>query len=285
MMNKNQHAICFAILAAILYALNAPFAKLLLLEIPPTLMAGLLYLGAGLGMFILQTFQTNSQELPLTRQELPYIIAMVVLDILAPICLMLGLSQSSAATVSLLNNFEIVMTSLIALCFFKEFISKRLWLAILLITLASILLSVEDFSSLQFSWGSCFVLLACSTWGLENNCTRQLSSKNPLQIVKIKGFASGASALLLGIFLGESFPSFFYILPALLLGFTAYGMSIYFYIYAQRYLGTAKTSAFYALAPFIGTFFSLIIFQELPTTNFLVAFGIMLMGTYLASTE
>lgn len=130
------------------------------------MMAGLLYLGAGIGMFLLTKFQNNKNEQSLSKKELPYTIAMVVLDILAPILLMIGLTSCSAANASLLNNFEIVATSIIALCFFKEMISCKLWIAIILVTIASMLLSFEDMSSLQFSWGSLYVLGACICWGV-----------------------------------------------------------------------------------------------------------------------
>jgi len=278
-------AIFYAILAALLYAINAPFSKLLLTEIPSTMMAGLLYLGAGIGMSILEKFNKNKKELPLTKKEVPYTIAMVVLDIAAPIFLMIGLTKCSAANASLLNNFEIVATSLIALFIFRETISKRLWFAIILVTISSILLSFEDMSSLQFSWGSILVLFACICWGFENNCTRMLSSKNPAQIVIIKGFGSGIGALVLSFVIGERFFQLKYILFALLLGFIAYGLSIYFYIYAQRYLGAAKTSAYYAISPFIGAGLSLIIFNEMPSRIFIIALVIMAFGTYFASTE
>ena len=284
MINKNK-AIFYAVLAAALYALNAPISKLLLVQIPSTMMAGLLYLGAGIGMFLMEKLHKNKQEQPLTKNELPFTIAMVVLDIAAPIFLMVGLTKCSAANASLLNNFEIVATSLIALVIFKEAISKRLWFAIVLVTISSILLSFEDMSSLEFSWGSLFVLLACVCWGFENNCTRMLSSKNPAQIVIIKGFGSGLGALVLSLVVGERYFHFGYIVLALLLGFVAYGLSIYFYIYAQRDLGAAKTSTYYAISPFIGAMLSLIIFTELPSVVFLIALAIMAMGTYFASTS
>ena len=284
-MKTNKIAIFYAILAAALYALNAPVSKLLLTQIPSTMMAGLLYLGAGIGMFIIEKLHKNNQEQPLTKKELPFTIAMVILDIAAPIFLMIGLTTCSAANASLLNNFEIVATSLIALFIFKETINKRLWLAIIFVTFSSILLSFEDMSSLAFSWGSLFVLLACICWGLENNCTRMLSSKNPAQIVIIKGLGSGFGSLLLSIIIGESFNSIGYIILALILGFVAYGLSIYFYIYAQRYLGAAKTSTYYAISPFIGAALSLIIFKEFPSSIFIVALIIMAIGTYFASTS
>ena len=284
-MTVKKKAIFYAILAAALYALNAPISKLLLIRIPSTMMAGLLYFGAGSGMFLMEKIAKNKQEQPLTKKELPFTVAMVVLDIAAPIFLMIGLTKCSAANASLLNNFEIVATSLIALFIFREVISKRLWFAIILVTLSSILLSFEDMSSLEFSWGSLFVLLACICWGFENNCTRMLSSKNPAQIVIIKGFGSGFGALVLSIIIGEYYFHIGYILLALLLGFVAYGLSIYFYIYAQRDLGAAKTSTYYAISPFIGAALSLIIFREQPSMIFLVALVIMAVGTYFASTS
>ena len=286
---KQYKAISFAILAAALYAISSPISKLLLEEIPPTLMASFLYLGAGLGMFIVDFIShkkyKEKTEARLTKQELPFTIGMVVLDIAAPIFLMVGLTTTSAANASLLNNFEIVATSLIALVIFKEHISKRLWVAIFLITVSSIVLSVEDISSFSFSFGSILVLLACVCWGLENNCTRKLSAKDPLEIVVIKGFGSGIGSLLIGLILGERTNNITYIVAALILGFFAYGLSIFFYIYAQRYLGAARTSAYYAIAPFIGAGLSLIIFREIPTTSFVIASVIMIVGMFFASTE
>jgi len=284
-MSKDKKAIIYAILAAALYAINTPISKLLLQKIPATMMAGLLYLGAGIGMFILEKCNKQKDEIPLTQKEVPYTIAMVVLDIAAPIFLMIGLLRCSASNASLLNNFEIVATSLLALILFREAISKRLWAAIFLVTLSSILLSLEDRSSLQFSWGSLLVLLACVCWGFENNCTRMLSSKNPAQIVIIKGFGSGIGSMVVSFIVGERFFHIGYIFVVLLLGFVAYGLSIYFYIYAQRDLGAAKTSTYYAISPFIGAGLSLVIFREMPSPIFIVALIIMAAGTYFASTE
>ena len=289
MRNSQKKAIFFALLAAVLYAINSPFSKLLLDKVSETFMAAFLYLGAGLGLFLMGAIKKLSgkaeKEKPLTRKELPYTIAMVVLDIAAPIFLMIGLKSTTAANASLLNNFEIVATSLIALMIFKEAISKRLWIAIALVTLSSAILSFEDMSSLSFSVGSLFVLLACVCWGFENNCTRCLSSKDPLQIVVIKGFGSGLGSLIIALFLGESLPSLIYVILALLLGFVAYGLSIYFYIYAQRDLGAAKTSAYYAVAPFIGAGLSMLIFMKLPPISYFVGLVIMIIGTYFASID
>lgn len=289
MKRKVNPAIAWAILAAALYAINSPFSKLLLLEVAPTVMAGLLYLGTGIGMLLLgmarKMVQTEAREKRLTRKDLPYIVAMIVLDVAAPIFLMLGLANTTSANASLLNNFEIVATSLIALLVFKEAVGKRLWLAIGLITLSSMILSFEDASSLEFSIGSLFVLLACVCWGVENNCTRMLSKSDPLEIVVIKGFGSGLGSLAIAWAIGEPVPALPYIPLVLLLGFVAYGLSIFFYVYAQRKLGAAKTSAYYAVAPFIGVALSLLIFREWPGLSFFAALLIMIAGTYFASTD
>ncbi len=284
-----KHGIMLAILAAALYALNSPFSKILLNYMPSTLMAGFLYVGAGLGMgiiaFIRKARGKSDQEAKLTKTELPFTIAMILLDIAAPICLLLGLSMTTAANASLLNNFEIVATALIALFVFKEQISPRLWLGILFVTASCMLLSFEDITSLHFSTGSVFVILACICWGIENNCTRKISSKDPLQIVLLKGIFSGCGSIIIGLLIGERISALWCIPCVLLLGFVAYGLSIYAYVYAQRILGASRTSAYYAVAPFIGVILSLIIFREIPGNIFIIALLLMMIGAWLSSQD
>ena len=284
-----KHGIMLAILAAALYAINSPFSKVLLNYIPSTLMAGFLYVGAGLGMGIIALIRKargkSVLEAKLTKTELPFTIAMILLDIAAPICLLLGLSMTTAANASLLNNFEIVATALIALFIFKEQISPRLWLGILFVTASCMLLSFEDITSLQFSTGSVFVLLACICWGIENNCTRKISSKDPLQIVLLKGIFSGCGSIIIGLLIGERISALWCIPCVLLLGFVAYGLSIYAYVYAQRILGASRTSAYYAVAPFIGVMLSLIIFREIPGYIFIIALLLMVIGAWLSSQD
>lgn len=285
--HTRKKGIVFAILAAALYAINAPFSKALLPFVPSTLLAGLLYLGAGLGMcvvFCVRKFQkAPSAERRLTRAELPYTVAMIVLDMAAPILLLAGLTLTSAAHVSLLNNFEIVATALIALFVFREAISARLWFGILAVTLSCALLSFEDLSSLRFSYGSLLVLLAATCWGFENNCTRKISSKDPLQIVLLKGVFSGTGSLVIGLCLGQRPQALWAIGLALLVGFVAYGLSIYLYVYAQRLLGAARTSAYYAVSPFISTALSLLLFREVPGISYFIALGLMLVGAYFCA--
>jgi hypothetical protein len=281
--------IAFAILAASLYAINAPFSKILLEFMPPTLMAGFLYVGAGIGITFIALIQkmkkTDTKELKLTKTELPYTIAMIILDIAAPICLLVGLNATTATNASLLNNFEIVGTAIIALMVFKEKISPRLWFGILFITLSCVMLSFEDVSSLHFSYGSLFVLLSAICWGFENNCTRKISSKDPLQIVLLKGIFSGIGSLIIGFYMGERTSSLWSIFAVLCIGFIAYGLSIYFYVYAQRLLGAARTSAYYAVAPFIATILSLIILREIPDIAYYFALMLMIMGALLSSQD
>lgn len=290
MTTRNQKkGIALAILAAALYAINSPFSKVLLTYMPPTLMAGFLYLGAGLsmlGIVLIRHFRKiPNPELGLTRAELPYTVAMIVLDIAAPICLLVGLKSTTAANASLLNNFEIVATALIALVLFKERISLRLWIGIFFITLSCLVLSFEGLNSLQFSHGSLFILLACVCWGVENNCTRKISSKDPLQIVVLKGIFSGLGSLIIGLVIGERLTSFWSIWAVIGIGIVAYGLSIFFYVYAQRLLGAARTSAYYGIAPFIGSFLSLLIFQEIPPYTYFIGLILMAIGGWAAASD
>ena len=281
--------IFLAVLAAALYALNSPLSKLLLDFVPPTLMAGFLYLGAGLGMGVIALARkvkgSASGEQSLTRAELPYTLAMILLDIAAPIFLLLGLSYTTAANASLLNNFEIVATALIALAVFGERISPRLWGGILCVTLSCVLLSFEDVKSLDFSVGSLLVLLACVCWGVENNCTRRLSDKDPLQIVLLKGIFSGLGSVIIGLCLNERVSVLWSVLAVLGVGFVAYGLSIFFYVHAQRLLGAARTSAYYAVAPFIGALLSLVIFGQMPPYTYFIALGVMALGAWLCAKD
>lgn len=285
---KKHKYVFFAIFAAVLYAISTPIAKIVLDSLSPVFIASLLYLGAGFGMMMVGYIRkkyiiTNYKQF--TKEELPAIIGMIVLDVIAPVLLMIGLSTSHPENVSLLNNFEIVATSLIAYFVFKEVIPARLRLAIVLVTIASILLSVEDFSAFTFSFGSILVILATVSWGLENNLTRQLSFFDPLKVVVIKGIFSGFTSLVIAFVLGVVEFDAVMILITLLLGFVAYGLSIFFYVTAQKELGAAKTSTFYAYAPFVGAILSLLIFLETPDITFYIAFALMALGTYFATTS
>ena len=280
---KTKTAILYAILAAILYALMAPVSKLLQVSVPPVAEAGLLYLGAGTGMLLIYLFQKGrpSGHPSVGRSDLKYVIAMIVLDMLAPVFLLFGLSMTTPENVSLLNNFEIVATTIIAFTFFHEKIGKRLALSICIITVSCVLLSLDNTASLSFSKGSLFVLLACVCWGFENNCTSSLSGKDTRQIVMIKGFGSGTASLLLSLLIGEKIGSAWSALSVMILGFLAVGLSVYFYVLAQSRIGAARTSAYYAVSPFIGVLLALLLFREIPGKLFWAALALMAVGVYL----
>lgn len=281
MRNKKVKAIILALLAAVLFAISTPLSKKLMENIPPTFMAAFLYLGAGVGVGIMYIFNYKKEDksLKLDKSDFKYTIAMIGLDILAPLLLMLGIKLGSASNASLLENFEIVATSLIALFIFKEKISYKLWIAIFFIIISSFILTFNGKTSLDFSIGSIFVLLATISWGLENNCTKKISEKSTYQIVTLKGIFSGLGSLFIGLLLKEKIINYKYIFLAMILGFVAYGLSIFLYVRAQRELGAAKTSAYYSVAPFVGAFLAFIINGERPDEKFLLALIFMIIGT------
>ncbi len=281
--SRKVMAVMMALLAAIFYAINTPFSKVLLEKVTPTFMASFLYLGAGIGvgiMYLLNSKKEKNIE-KLSKTDLPYTVGMIVLDILAPIFLMIGINIGSASNASLLGNFEIVATTLIAILIFKEFVTSRLWIAIGFITLSSIVLSFEGSGSFKFSLGSLFVILATCCWGLENNCTRMISDKSTYEIVILKGIFSGTGSFIIAIILGENIPGIKYIFISMLLGFVAYGLSIFLYIRAQRELGAAKTSAYYAIAPFIGTFLSFAVDKDRLTKVYFIGLIFMIIGSVI----
>ena len=274
-------AIILALLAAVFYAINTPFSKILLENIPPTFLAAFLYLGAGVGVGMMYLFHIKKEDKSerLTKHDLPYTVGMILLDIVAPIFLMIGIKMGTASNASLLGNFEIVATTLIALLIFKEKVSGKLWIAIGFITLSSIVLSFEGIGSFQFSIGSLFVILATCCWGLENNCTRKISEKSTYQIVLLKGIFSGGGAFVIAVLLGEKIPEMKYIVMIMLLGYVSYGLSIFLYIRAQRNLGAAKTSAYYAVAPFVGSFLAFAVNGEKLAVEYFVGLAFMFIGT------
>lgn len=283
MRKKEGTAILLALLAAVCYSINIPLSKILLEDVGECMMAGFLYLGAGLSIGILSLFENKKtkERKKLTASDMPYVSAMVVLDIAAPVLLMLGLRHSSASLATLVNNFEIVATSLIACVFFHETISKRGWAAIALISAAAIVLSLSFEGGMEFSTSLLLVLLATICWGFENNCTRMISGRDTYEIVFIKGIFSGLGSIILALITGETFPLLKYILLVLALGSVAYGLSIFFYIRAQNTIGASRTSSFYAVNPFIGSLLSFFILRESITIKYVIALAIMAGGTSL----
>ena len=280
-----------ALMAAAFFGISAPLAKLLLGNIDPIFLAGLLYIGSGLGTLIFRFFRRIfsagvEQEARLGRQELPGLAGAIVFGgVAAPILLMFSLQAAPAATASLLLNFEGVATTLLAFALFHEAIGRKVGLAVVLVTLASILLSWQPGGTLGITMGALGVLGACFFWGLDNNFTRTISAKDPLQIVTIKGLTAGTFSCLLSIILGKPLPMLSQSLLAMFLGSISYGLSIVLFVYAMRGLGAARTSTLFGLAPFIGMLLSFLIFKDNLTVLFFIAMPLMVLGAWLLLGE
>jgi drug/metabolite transporter (DMT)-like permease len=276
-----------ALIAAALFGVSTPLSKALLGSVAPVTLASLLYLGSGIGLALLLPFrrltgQRVKSEASLTRRDLPWLLGAIAFGgILAPIISMVSLQRTPASTASLLLNFEGVATAMIALLIFKENIGKRVGAAVVLITLSSILLSWDFNHQWGISVGALGVILACVCWGIDNNLTRNISSKNPFAIVAVKGFGAGLFSLCLALLLGNQLPSIEVALLAMLLGFFSYGLSIVLFVLAMRQLGSARTSAYFGTAPFIGALVSFCLYGSLPDLMMLFAFPMMLLGTVL----
>jgi len=287
-MSRNHlSSIILALIAALLFGASAPLAKILLGEVEPVLLAAFLYLGSGFGLLAIKIFQRINQqwqndEAKIEKSDFKWLSGAILAGgVAAPIVLLFSLKNTPAATASLLLNFEGVATTLIAFLVFKESISRRAWGAIILITIASIFLSINLDSEWGFSLGTLGIVAACVLWGIDNNFTRNISAKDPLVIVTIKGIGAGSFSLIMALFLGADFPSMKVILGALVLGSLSYGASIVLFIHAMRGLGAARTSALFSTAPITGIVLSILIFKEFPSWLFFVAFPLMIVGAYL----
>lgn len=267
-----------ALISAILFALSIPIFKIFLNNsLSPLYVGALAYFGAGCGMLIYNLVVTRKLKFEnhITLKEIPYTIMMVISDIFAIILLTFGLKYSNSANASLLSNFEIVATSIIAYLLFKEKISKKLASSIILITIASIILTFEGLEAFYFQMGSFMVLLAYILWGFENNCTKILSSKNVNEITTIKTLSAGIGGILIAYLSKAPLPELKYIALILITGFLSYGLSVKLYIQAQKLLKASVVALYYAFSPYFAILFSLIILKEHPNLNFYIALFIM----------
>jgi len=291
-MDRNHlSSILFALLAALLFGMSAPLAKLFLGEVEPIPLAAFLYLGSGIGLLAVRLFQRivfaqAETEAQLSRLDYGWLAGAIIAGgVMAPILLLFSLQNTPAATASLLLGFEGVASTLIAFFAFQESISRRAWAAIALISLAGVFLSVNPKAEWGFSLGALGILAACVLWGIDNNFTRNISAKDPLTIVTAKGLGAGSFSLAMAIVLKNQFPAWPVILGALVLGCLSYGASIVLFILAMRGLGAARTSALFSAAPLAGIFLSFILFREVPGWFFLAAFPFMAAGTWFMVNE
>lgn len=279
----------YALASALLFGVSTPFAKALLgAGTDPILLAGLLYVGSGVGLSLVQlsrlALHRRTGEAPLRTGDWPRLTAAVLLGgALAPLCLMLGLKSTEASSAALLLNLESVATMVIAWMIFRENVDRRLLLGAVAIVAGASLLAWNG--SFTPSVGALLVVLACLLWGLDNNITRGLAAADPEQIALIKGLVAGSANTALALAMGATLPSWRAVVLAGLLGFFGYGVSLVLFVRALRYLGAARTSAYFSTAPFLGALVALTLYRE-PATLLLVAATLfMAAGVYLHLSE
>lgn len=278
--------VSFALLAAALFGASTPFAKLLLGQLPPVLLAGLLYVGSGIGLTALFFLRRRAEEAPLARAQLPWLAGAVFFGgMLGPVLLMLGLRAAPAATASLLLNLEGVFTALLAWFIFHENFDRRIALGMLSIVVGGVLLSWQGSGGLGLPIGSLAVVGACLCWGIDNNLTQKVSAGNPFQVAAIKGAAAGTVNLALAFALGAALPPARAAAGALVVGFLGYGVSLALFVLALRHVGTARTGAYFSTAPFVGAAVSLVLLREPVGPLFFVAAALMAAGVWLHLTE
>jgi drug/metabolite transporter (DMT)-like permease len=290
-LNERMRGVTAAILAAALFGASTPFSKLLLGRISPLLLAGMLYLGSGIGLAAwigLRALLTKRQnrEARLQQRDVPWLGGAVLTGgVVAPILLMSGLMLTPASSASLLLNLEGVLTALIAWFVFKENFDRRIVLGMIAILSGGVLLSWQSRPELGLPWGSFGIAGACLCWAIDNNLTRKVSLANPTHVTAIKGLVAGAVNVVLAIVVGVPFPDAPEMVAAGTLGFLSYGVSLTCFVLALRYIGTARTGAYFSTAPFIGAALSLLILHERPMPFFWVAGVFMIVGVWLHLTE
>jgi drug/metabolite transporter (DMT)-like permease len=286
---STQRYALLALGAAALFGASTPLAKLLQSDVTPGLLAGLLYLGSGVGLALVKLalrLTRHSAETPLRARDISWLAGAVASGgIAAPLLLLWGLAGASASGVSLLLNLEGVLTALIAALVFKEAVAGRIWFAAGLMLAAGLLLGFDSRAGFGLSLRTLAVVAACALWAVDNNLTRRISSADPVSIAMIKGLAAGGVNIVAALALGARLPATLPLAGALLLGWLAYGVSLVLYIVALRHLGSTRAAAHFSTAPFIGAALSIGFLGEPLTPGFAAAFLLMLAATWLVLTE
>jgi drug/metabolite transporter (DMT)-like permease len=278
----------FALVSAVLFGASVPFSKQLLRGVDPWLLAGLLYIGSGIGLSLFLILRTTTgqrkAEASLDRESMPWLTGAVVFGgILGPVFLMLGLSHTTASAASLLLNLESLATMAIAWVAFRENVDKRVFIGAMAILVGALVLSWRGDPTAD--WGNLAIAAACLCWGIDNNLTRKISGADPVLIAAVKGLVAGPINLLLGFLIGAWVPPAALIAGAAGLGFLTYGISLVFFILAMRHLGTARTGAYYGTAPFIGALLSVGLLNEPLAWQLIIAGGLMAIGVWLHLSE
>lgn len=285
-------AILAALASALLFGASTPLAKVLLAEVPPMALAGLLYLGAGVGLLVLRALRgrfagaAGRQEAPLEGGDWKWLAGAILAGgVIAPVLLMLGLQHSQASTAALLLNLEGVFTALLAWFVFHENLDRRIALGFFLIAAAGVLLSWQGALAGAVPLGALAVAAACLGWALDNNLTQRVSGSDPLQVAGLKGLVAGGINLLIALSTGWLPPAPAVVVAALSVGLAGYGLSLSLFVWALRHLGAARTGAYFSVAPFVGAATAVAFLGERPGTLFWVAAALMTAGVWLHVTE
>src|SRR5215475_6684377 len=287
----NLTAVFYALIAAALFGISTPVAKVLIGSTHPVVLAGLLYCGAGIGVALLRKLPwsilgARPPEAALSRSDLPWLAGAVFAGgVLGPILLLVGLARTNASTASLLLTLEGVATALMAWFIFHESFDRRIATGMLCLAAGAMVLSWSGTPTLESIVGPLAVIGACAAWGLDNNLTRKISLADPLQIVTLKGTIAGPVNLLLGIAAGGAVPNLTTGLVAIMVGFLCYGVSLALFVLALRHLGSARTAAYFSTAPFFGAVTAITTLHESVTFQFAVAGALMAVGVWLHVTE
>lgn len=267
-LNPRAIPVLFAILSASLFGISVPFAKLLVEGIDPVVLAGLLYIGAFVGLSIYAIVARvargeRTHYTHLDRKDAPWLAGATISGgIVAPICLITGLTFTTGFAASLLLNLEGLMTALIAYLFFKENLGWKLGMAVVCMTAAGVLLSWDSSTGMISVAGPLLLLAAGIAWGIDNNLTRQISGKNPVQIAQVKGLIAGTASLSIALVIGSNAPAFGSLVVALILGSISYGASLVLFVQALQGMGASRTGAFFSIGPFVGAIVSIILLNE-----------------------
>ena len=279
-------AIAYALISAALFGASTPLAKILLGELPPLLLAALLYLGSGLGLLAWITVRPAASRVVLARSEWPWLGAAIVTGgVIAPALLMFGLVRTDGATASLLLNLEAALTAAIAWIAFRENVDRGVLIGMVAIVAGGMVLSWEQGPRAGGVAGPLLIAAACLGWALDNNFTRRVSGGDAATIACLKGLIAGAVNLALALAQGALLPRAGAIAAAAIVGFFGYGISLALFIVALRGLGTARTSAYFSIAPFFGAAVALAVLGEQATALFWVAAALMALGVWLHVTE
>jgi drug/metabolite transporter (DMT)-like permease len=283
--------VIYALLAAVFFGASTPFAKLFIQDhINPFLMAGILYLGSGCGLFLWRLLVRdrigNASEASLTISDYPWLLGAIFFGgVLGPVLLMIGLTTTPGSTASLLLNVEGVLTAVLAWFVFKENFDRRIAWGMVAITAGSVILSWDARLESGLAWGTLSIFGACLAWAIDNNLTRKVSAGDPVQIAMMKGLVAGSVNVVLALINGSSLPDVQTIAACGTIGFFGYGVSLTLFVLALRSLGTARTGAYFSIAPFIGASISFLFFSETVTINFLIATAFIAWGVWLHLTE